>query len=165
MAILEGAGNIPQQAFVQYNDPQGNKLIALNRDGTIYSQGNMYPDGTVQKTGSVPIISERLQLLNATTEQSISLTLTDTQMVAVSMYMSSAGTSAAGHEVVVTIDYTCELGPEVIAVTLPLDHRTIIMETYPLLCLVGTTLTLSVAYAGGATNDPYNIDVRLVQMP
>jgi len=39
MAFLEGAGNVPQQAFVQYNDPQGNKLIALNRDGTIFASG------------------------------------------------------------------------------------------------------------------------------
>jgi len=35
MAFLEGAGNVPQQAFQQWNDPHGNKLIALNRDGTI----------------------------------------------------------------------------------------------------------------------------------
>ena len=33
--LLEGAGNVPQQSFVQWNDPHGNKLIALNRDGTI----------------------------------------------------------------------------------------------------------------------------------
>ena len=113
----------------------------------------------------VPVISKRLQILNATTSQSVALTVPSTQMVALSMYLSSAGLGAAGHEVVVTIDYTCELGPEVITVTLPTDARTIIMETYPLLCLAGTTVTLSTAYAGGATNDPYNLDVRLVQMP
>ena len=39
MAIREGAGNVPQQAFQQWNDPQGNKLIALNRDGTIDCAG------------------------------------------------------------------------------------------------------------------------------
>jgi hypothetical protein len=114
---------------------------------------------------SVPVISQRLQLLNATTAQSVSLTPTSTQMVAVSMYLSSAGLSGAGHEVLATINYTCELGPEVITVTLPLDARTIIMETYPLLVLGGTTVTLSTTYAGGATNDPYNLDARLVQMP
>jgi hypothetical protein len=113
----------------------------------------------------VPVISKRLQILNATTSQSVALTVPSTQMVALSMYLSSAGLGAAGHEVVVTIDYTCELGPEVITVTLPTDARTIIMETYPLLCIAGTTVTLSTAYAGGATNDPYNLDVRLVQMP
>jgi hypothetical protein len=114
---------------------------------------------------NVPVISQRLQLLNATTPQSVSLVPTSTQMVTVSMYLSSAGLSGAGHEVIATINYTCELGPEVITVTLPLDARTIIIETYPLLVLGGTTITLSTSYAGGATNDPYNLDARLVQMP
>jgi hypothetical protein len=165
MSILEGAGNIPQQAFQQWNDPQGNKLIALNRDGTISCQGIILPSNISPASDVVPVISERLQLLNTTTEQSVSLTPLTTDMVAISMYLSSAGTGASGHQLIVTINYTCELGPEVITVTLPLDSRTIIMETYPLLCIGGTTITLSTAYAGGATDDPYNLDVRLVQMP
>jgi hypothetical protein len=37
--IQEGSGNIPQQAFVRWNDPQGNLLAAVNRDGTIMCQG------------------------------------------------------------------------------------------------------------------------------
>ena len=37
--LLEGAGNIPQQAFAQWNDPHGNKLISINRDGTISCLG------------------------------------------------------------------------------------------------------------------------------
>jgi hypothetical protein len=114
---------------------------------------------------NVPVISQKLQVLNATTVQSLSLTLPSTQLVQVSLYASSAGTGGAGHVVVITINYTCELGPETITVSMPLDSRNIIMETYPLLCLSGTTVTLITAYAGGATNDPYNIDVRLVQMP
>jgi len=125
----------------------------------------LFPGGPPPAGSAVPVISQRLQVLNATTPQSVALTVASTQMVALSMYLSSAGLGAAGHEVVATIDYTCELGPEVITVTLPTDARTIIMETYPLLCIAGTTVTLSTAYAGGATNDPYNLDVRLVQMP
>jgi hypothetical protein len=86
-------------------------------------------------------------------------------MVQVSIYASAAGIASAGHEVVLTLNYTCELGPETITVNLPLDSRTIIMETYPLLVIGGTTVSLTTAYAGGATNDPYNIDCRLVEMP
>jgi hypothetical protein len=41
--IQEGSGNVPQQAFVQWNDPQGNKLAAINRDGTLFSQGFIFP--------------------------------------------------------------------------------------------------------------------------
>lgn len=48
--ILIGAGNVPQQAFQQYNDPQGNKLIAFNRDGTVFAQGIDFADGTQQTT-------------------------------------------------------------------------------------------------------------------
>ena len=116
-------------------------------------------------TANVPVISQRLQALNVNTAQSLSLSLTTTQMVQVSIYASAAGTAAAGHEVIITLNYTCELGAETITVNLPLGTRTIIMETYPLLCLSGTTVTLSTAYAGGATNDPYNLDARLVEMP
>jgi len=41
--LLEGAGNIPQQSFVQWNDPHGNKLISINRDGTISCLGLNVP--------------------------------------------------------------------------------------------------------------------------
>ena len=51
MSILEGAGNIPQQAFQQWNDPQGNKLIALNRDGTISCQGIILPSNISPASG------------------------------------------------------------------------------------------------------------------
>jgi hypothetical protein len=43
--IQEGSGNTPQQAFVQWNDPKGNKLCSINRDGTMTAQGFVYPPG------------------------------------------------------------------------------------------------------------------------
>jgi len=165
MVFQEGSGNVPPQAFTQWNDPQGNKLIALNRDGTISCQGIILPSTVAQGSDVVPVISERLQVLNATSAQTVSLTVPSTQMVQLSLYASAAGTGGSGHSVTIAINYTCELGAEVITVALPLDSRNIVMETYPLLCLTGTTVTLSTTYTGGATNDPYNLDVRLVQMP
>ena len=60
MIIQEGAGNIPRQSFVQWNDPQGNKLIAINRDGTIFANGgllvNGVPDVEVISANTVPIV-------------------------------------------------------------------------------------------------------------
>jgi hypothetical protein len=50
--IQEGSGNVPQQAFVRWNDPVGNELAAVNRDGTIFSQGVRFQDGTEQTTAS-----------------------------------------------------------------------------------------------------------------
>jgi hypothetical protein len=124
---------------------------------------NLLPTG--EPILAIPVISARIQQINATTTQSISLTSPITQMYAVSLYMSATGMAAAGHSVTVTIAYMCDLGPETITIALPLDTRNIIMETYPLLVLGGTTIVLSTAYTGGATNDPYNITARLVQMP
>jgi hypothetical protein len=154
----------PQSTTPYYPSAETPNLQLSTRDMASELANNFCILDTVLAT-SVPIISQRLQLLNATTAQSASLSLTTTQMVTVSMYLSSAGTAGAGHQVIATLHYTCELGPEVISVILPLDARTIIMETYPLLVLGGTTVTLSTAYAGGAVNDPYNLDARLVQMP
>jgi hypothetical protein len=165
MAIQEGAGNVPQQTFVRWNDPSGTQLVAINRDGTVYTQGIEYPDGTTQETGSVPVISDRIQVLNATTPLSFELTTATTEMYTVSLYMSAVGTAAAGHYVLITIAYTCELGPETITIELALDHQGIIMETYPLLVIGGTSVSISTSYAGGATNDPYNISARIVEMP
>jgi hypothetical protein len=53
MSIQAGGGNIPQQTFEQFNDPNGNKLIALNRDGTILTQGVTFADGTKQISANV----------------------------------------------------------------------------------------------------------------
>lgn len=47
MAIKQGPGN-----FEQYNDPMGNELIALGRDGSVFSQAITFPDGTSQTTAA-----------------------------------------------------------------------------------------------------------------
>jgi hypothetical protein len=46
--ITEGTDNVPQQAFVQWNDPHGSKLVAINRDGTIFTQGLNFQNGSQQ---------------------------------------------------------------------------------------------------------------------
>jgi hypothetical protein len=116
--------------------------------------------------GSVLVIQSRMQYVNTTAPQTISLSATATQMYAVSLFTQAAGTAAGGHAVSTTISYTSALGvPETISVSTPLDSANVVMETYPLMVLGGTTITLSTAYAGGATNDPYTISARLVQMP
>jgi len=50
--IKEGAGNVPPQALVKWNDPDGNPLVSINRDGTVTTQGVTYSDGTKQITAS-----------------------------------------------------------------------------------------------------------------
>ena len=167
--ILEGTGNVPPQAFVKWNDPIGNPLVSINRDGTITTQGITFSNGTEQttavNTAVIPTVQASLQAINTTIAHTISISAPLTTLYTVSLYVSAPGTGAAGHTLVVTINYTCELGPEIITVVVPLDAAGITMETYPLLVLGGTSVTLSTAYGGGATNDPYNISTRIVQMP
>lgn len=112
---------------------------------------------------SVPVVQASLQAINTTVNHSVSLLAPTTNMYTVSLYMSSPGGAGAGYEVVITISYTCELGPETISIVLPLDSSQIIMETYPVLAIGGTTITLSTAYEGGAVNNPYNISARIVE--
>ena len=51
MALIEeGSGNIPPQAFVKWNDPKGNPLVSINRDGTVSTQGVTFANGTTQTT-------------------------------------------------------------------------------------------------------------------
>ena len=179
MPIQEGAGVPPpqQQAFTQWNDPQGNRLIALNRDGSIFCEGITFdtaatltflPNGPVIGATNIPVISQRLQVIDTTTPQSVSLYVPTTQLIATSLFMQSAAhAGSTGHGVVCTISGFSPLGAETISVVLLLDQSSnqIVMETYPLLVAGGTTLTLSTDYSGGATDDPYTISARLVQMP
>jgi hypothetical protein len=156
---------IPPKGALCWDQVNGLLYGSVPGSGEWFLIGGGVPATIVPSEAAVPVISQRLQVINTTTPQSVSLTPPTTQMVALSLYGSSAGTGASGHEVIITINYSCELGPETITVSIPLDSRTIVMETYPLLVIGGTTITLSTAYSGGATNDPYNLDVRLVQMP
>ncbi len=40
------------QTFETWNDPYGNRLISVNRDGTISAKGIAFPDGTYQATAN-----------------------------------------------------------------------------------------------------------------
>jgi hypothetical protein len=44
------------KAFESWNDPYGNRLISINRDGTISVQGLVFPDGSYQ--ASAPAITQ-----------------------------------------------------------------------------------------------------------
>jgi hypothetical protein len=114
-----------------------------------------------------PVIQAALQEINTTVPQTLTITAVATTLYAISIYMKAIGTASAGHEVTATITYISadDSDSQSIDLILPLDTANVVMETYPLLVLAGTPLTLSTTYSGGATNDPYTISVRLVEMP
>lgn len=116
---------------------------------------------------SVPVIQSSLQAINTTSVNSISSVSSKTTLYNVSIYLKSKGTAAVGHIVTVTITYVAAdgSGVQTISDILPLDVATVIMETYPILVLGGTAITVSGAYGGGAINDPFTASVRVVEMP
>jgi hypothetical protein len=113
-----------------------------------------------------PVIQARLQAINTTVPQSLTITSLAAQMYAISLFMETAGGFGSGHAVVATLTWGSPLTTHTITLSLPMDGGdTTLLETYPLLVAAGAPITIQTEYSGGATNDPYTISARLVQMP
>ena len=113
-----------------------------------------------------PVIQARLQVINTTVPQSLTVTSLADQMYAISLFMETAGGFGSGHTAVATLTWGSPLATHTITLSLPMDGGdTTLLETYPLLVAAGTPITIQTEYGGGATNDPYTISARLVQMP
>ena len=173
MPIKEGLGT-PQQTFNQWNDPNGTKLVAINRDGTIYcggvnlaaGTGITFSDGTQIMATAVPVIQATVSGVNITADSAVSITAPTQVMYATSLYMETTGLFAAGHTVVANLIWTSPVGTHQQAVTLHLDGGiSVVVETFPLMAAAGSTLSMTFTYGGGAVNDPYTYSLRLVEMP
>jgi len=119
----------------------------------------------------LPVVQAALQVVNTIAQQSVSITAAATTMYAISVSMSALGTAPVGHTLTANITYTAAngAGVQTVSLTLPLNTPNVVLETYPLLALAGTPLSLATAYGGGATAgnpvDAYTISARLVEMP
>jgi hypothetical protein len=113
-----------------------------------------------------PVILISEQFINTTSPKTITITAAQTEMYAVSIYMATPGTGSAGQTVTSTINYTAAdgSGPQVITLILPLSGPNVVMETYPLVVLGGTPITLTTSY-GGAYDPAYTIGASIVEMP
>jgi hypothetical protein len=148
---------VPNEAALAY-DFVGNTLWGSSPDtGEWIALGGGASGG--------PVISARLQQTNATVPTSVTASASNTAMYAISISLESTGTAASGHLVVATLTWTSPLNTHTITLTLPLDSEQVVMETYPILALANTTVSFTTSYAGGATDDPYTVSARLVQMP
>jgi hypothetical protein len=114
----------------------------------------------------VPVILASEQFVNTTATQFITITAAATQMYALSIYMNNRGLGSAGQTVTATITYTAADGSGIQTITLilPLNTANVVMETYPLLALGDTPISITTAY-GGAYNPAYTIGASIVQMP
>jgi hypothetical protein len=135
--------------------------------GSVPGLGEWFTIGGGSGSGIVaPIILTSEQFVNTDSTQTITITAPATQMYATSIYMNTPGTGSAGDTVTATLSYTAADGSglQSIALILPLDTANVVMETYPLLVLGGTPISLTTAY-GGAYTDLYTIGASIVQMP
>jgi hypothetical protein len=136
--------------------------------GTLPLTGEWVPLGGGPNGG--PVIQASLQAINTTIPQSLTITAPTTIMYAVSISLESIGIGGTGHLIEATLSWTSPSGgvggtPHTIDLTLPLDSAQLVMETYPILTLANTSITMACTYAGGATDDEYTVSIRLVQMP
>lgn len=113
----------------------------------------------------VPVISASLQVPMATGPETLTIASPALETYAVSLYLESSGTGAAGATLTATLSWASPLTSHTIALVLPLDSPQILMETYPLLVAAATPITLTTAYSAGAAGDVYSISARIVQMP
>jgi hypothetical protein len=99
------------------------------------------------------------------TPTALSITATKTTLYTVSIYMKALGTGGAGTTYTKTLTYTAADGSGVQTITLilPLDTPNVVMETYPILALAGTSVSTVGVFSG--TPSPYTLSERIVEMP
>jgi hypothetical protein len=164
-AILEAStfSNIP--CFV----PRGVLWYTVDTDllyiGTGISNSSGSPGVTLIGGGGTIVLTSE-QFINTTSPETISITSPATQMYALSIYMATLGNGTTGQTVTATVSYTAVggIGAQTITLILPLSSANVVMETYPLLALGGTSISTTTAY-GGAYSPSYTIGASIVQMP
>ena len=166
--IWEGAANAPQ--------PPASPAVGLDyADSVFYVSSKPTPTAPsvwVPVGGGaivVPVVTASVQVVNATVPESLSITAPAGvgTLYCISIYLKALGTGSAGHTYTKTVTYQAAdgSGQQTITLILPLNTSNVVMETYPLFILGGSTLTADGVYGGGATNDPYTLSMRIVSMP
>lgn len=134
--------------------------------GSVPDQGKWFVIGGGGTGVAAPIILTSEDFVNTTSPQTITITAPATEMYATSIYMNTPGLGSTGQTVTATLSYTAAdgSGAQIITLILPLDTANVVMETYPLLVLGGTPISLTTSYQG-AYNPAYTIGASIVQMP
>lgn len=183
MIIQEGAGNIPQQSFVQWNDPQGNKLIAINRDGTIFANGGLLvppitmppPSGTpleVISANTVPIVHGAVSLMSQTSTLKLEGEAEDESVLhLMSFYVDShldGGGNPGDNTLSVYLTWTDPSGGPINTIVGVVDgvdpnHRFLYL-TLPILPFAGSSIDINTVYAGATNNKHFTYDIAVCKM-
>jgi hypothetical protein len=166
--IQEGSGNIPQQTFITWNDPLGNRLVSINRDGSIFCQGVGFNKNGSLLTGPTPVVQDSEDLVASIAPTELSFTLPTTTLYAVTFYYGPSGVTGSGSWTP-TITWTDPTGNN-LSITSPLigpsdagDPNNFQSFVIPILVKGGTAIVVSGAYTGASF--PMNISIRIVAMP
>jgi hypothetical protein len=176
---LEGTGNVPQQAFVQYNDPHGNKLIALNRDGTIFSTSGMLVPASGNPTevdmisgNTVPIVHGAVALLNQNQPLIINGESEDESLMhLISIYMDShldGGGAPGDNTLRVYLTWTDPSGKKTNVILGVLDgvdtNSEYISTTIAILPKISTPIIVTTVYDGVVANKNFTYDISVCKM-
>jgi len=180
MAILEGTHNVPQQAFVQWNDPQGNKLVSINRDGTISSQGGLIipasgaAPGTTEMLSAttVPIVHGAVALLNQNQPLIINGESEDESLMhLINIYMDShldGGGMPGDNTLRVYLTWTDPSGKTTNIILGVLDgvdsNSEYISTTIAILPTINSPIIVTTVYDGVAHNKNFTYDISVCKM-
>jgi hypothetical protein len=167
MAIQEGSDNVPQQVFVQWKDPQGNLLAAINRDGSIFCQGVGFSQGGALLVGPIPIVQVSDTQINSIAPTIITDNLPATTLYQVTFYYGPSDISGSGTWTP-TLEWTDPTGNllnlnSILGPATAGDPNNNQSFSIPVLVKGGTNVTVTGVYSG--TPFPMNIALRLVAMP
>jgi hypothetical protein len=167
-----GNPQTPSTSLAPYYPSQETPNLQLSTENMSSQSANnfvaldtLFPSGVTPSTSAVPVIQTRLQVIDTSVPQSLSFNVTSTELFALSIYMKALGTGAPGTTYTKTVTYTAAdgSGAQTITLILPLNTSNVVMETYPLLALAGTTITTVGVFSGAPS--PITISERIVQMP
>ena len=158
----------PNQWFEAYKDQDGNLLISLNKDGSIFCQGVGFAAGGGLLVGPIPVIQTSEDLIATLTTGTITATQALTTLYQVTFYYGPSGVTGSGYWEP-TISWTDPSGNS-LQLAYPYlgqsdagDPNNLQSYSIPFFCKGGTTLTVSGSYS--AAPFPMNISIRIVAMP
>jgi len=123
--------------------------------------GITFPDATVQTTAASMVTKS--QAVNTLVPENLSIVAPAGAgtMYTISLYIASTGAGSPGSTYTTNISYMAAdgAGTQVITLVLPLDSPNVVMETYPILVLGGSTVTSIGTFSGPAS--AYTISQRI----
>jgi len=164
-----GAGSAGAQAIPQPGSTTSNLGLSLcvppDSQANFQALDAVFANFVPGSSLALPVVQTSAQVINTVTPTALSITATKTTLYTVSIYMKALGTGGAGTTYTKTLTYTAADGSGVQTITLilPLDTPNVVMETYPILALAGTSVSTVGVFSG--TPSPYTLSERIVEMP